>query len=104
MVAVPRTRKSSTRPASARLRPQGWETRSNQVMAAHDPADARAGAVPGEALLATVVTGLPQDGNDVRRRDMITRTAALAGAAALGRAPGGTGTPRRPAAGLEDVL
>jgi len=26
-------------------------------MAAHDPAGARAGAVPGEALLATVVTG-----------------------------------------------
>ena len=73
-------------------------------MAAHDPADARAGAVPGEALLATVVTGLPQDGNDVRRRDMITRTAALAGAAALSRAPGGTGSPRNPAGGLEDVL
>jgi transcriptional regulator with XRE-family HTH domain len=68
------------------------------------PGGARAGAVPGEALLARLVTGLPQDGDDVRRRDMITSTAALAGAAALGRAPGGTGTPRRPAAGLEDVL
>jgi transcriptional regulator with XRE-family HTH domain len=67
------------------------------------PGDARAGAVPGEAPLARVVTGLPQDGDDVRRRDMITGTAALAGAAALGRAPGG-GTPRHPAAGLEDVL
>src|SRR5580658_2423128 len=72
-------------------------------MAAHDPAGARAGAVPGEALLATVVTGLPQDGDDVRRRDMITSTAALAGAAALSRAPGG-GSPRNPAGGLEDVL
>ena len=68
------------------------------------PGGARAGAVPGEALLATVVTGLPLDGDDVRRRDMITGTAALAGAAALGRPPGGTGAPRRPAAGLEDVL
>jgi hypothetical protein len=35
---------------------------------------------------------------------MITSTAALAGAAALGRAPDAAGTPRRPAAGLEDVL
>jgi transcriptional regulator with XRE-family HTH domain len=68
------------------------------------PGGARAGAVPGGALLATVVTGLPLDGDDVRRRDMITGTAALAGAAALGRQLGGTGTPRRPAAGLEDVL
>ena len=68
------------------------------------PGGARAGAVPGEALLATVVTGLPLDGDDVRRREMITGTAALAGAAALGRQLGGTGTPRRPAAGLEDVL
>jgi transcriptional regulator with XRE-family HTH domain len=68
------------------------------------PGGARAGAVPGEALLAAVVTGLPLDGDDVRRRDMITGTAALAGAAALGRQLGGTGTPRRPAAGLEDVL
>ena len=73
-------------------------------MAAHDPAGARAGAVPGKALLATVVTGLPQDGDDVRRRDMITSIAALAGAAALSRAPGGTGSPRTPAGGLEDVL
>ncbi len=73
-------------------------------MAAHDPAGARAGAVPGEALLATVVTGLPQDGDDVRRRDMITSIAALAGAAALSRAPGATGSPRNPAGGLEDVL
>src|ERR1700722_10260181 len=68
------------------------------------PGGARAGAVPEEALLATVVTGLPLDGDDVRRRDMITGTAALAGAAALGRQLGGTGTPRRPAAALEDVL
>jgi transcriptional regulator with XRE-family HTH domain len=68
------------------------------------PGGARAAGVPGEALLATVVTGLPQDGDDVRRRDMITSTAALAGAAALGRAPAAAGMPRRPAAGLEDVL
>jgi transcriptional regulator with XRE-family HTH domain len=68
------------------------------------PRGARAGAVPAEALVATVVTGLPLDGDDVRRRDMITGTAALAGAAALGRAPGTAGTPGRPAAGLEDVL
>lgn len=68
------------------------------------PGGARAGAVPGEALVATVVTGLPLDGDDVRRRDMITGTAALAGAAALGRMPAAAGTPRRPAAGLEDVL
>jgi transcriptional regulator with XRE-family HTH domain len=68
------------------------------------PGGARAGAVPGEALVATVVTGLPLDGDDVRRRDMITGTAALAGAAALGRVPAAAGTPRRPAAGLDDVL
>jgi len=68
------------------------------------PGGARAGAVPGQARIATVVTGLPLDGDDVRRRDMITGTAALAGAAALGRAPRAGGAPRRPAAGLEDVI
>jgi transcriptional regulator with XRE-family HTH domain len=41
------------------------------------PGGARAGAVPGEALLATVVTGLPLDGDDVRRRDMITQGCRL---------------------------
>jgi hypothetical protein len=55
--------------------------------------------VPGGTLLATVVTGLPLDGDDVRRRDMIASTAALAGAAALGRAPEAAAAP-----GLEDVL
>jgi transcriptional regulator with XRE-family HTH domain len=68
------------------------------------PGSARAAGVPGEALLATVVTDLPQDGDDVRRRDMIAGTAAFAGAAALGRAPVAAGVPRRPVAGLEDVL
>jgi transcriptional regulator with XRE-family HTH domain len=68
------------------------------------PGGARAGAVPGGTLLATVVTGLPLDGDDVRRRDMIASTAALAGAAALGRAPEAAAAPGNPAAGLEDVL
>jgi transcriptional regulator with XRE-family HTH domain len=68
------------------------------------PAGPRAAPVPGGAHLATVVTGLPLDGDDVRRRDMITSTAALAGATALGQVPSGTGTSRSSAARLEDVL
>jgi transcriptional regulator with XRE-family HTH domain len=68
------------------------------------PGGARAGAVPGGTRLATVVPGLPLDGDDVRRRDMIASTAALAGAAALGRAPEAAAAPPNPAAGLEDVL
>jgi transcriptional regulator with XRE-family HTH domain len=66
------------------------------------PVSARAAAVPDGARLATVVTGLPQDGDDLRRRDMITSTAALAGAAALGQVP--DGKHRCPAGRLEDVL
>jgi transcriptional regulator with XRE-family HTH domain len=68
------------------------------------PGGARAAAVPGGTRIATVVTGLPVDGDDVRRRDMITSTAALAGAAALGQAPGAAAAPGGPASSLEDVL
>jgi transcriptional regulator with XRE-family HTH domain len=46
-----------------------------------------------------------EDGDDpVRRRDMITSTAALAGTAALGKAGGASGTPANPEIRLEDVL
>ena len=67
------------------------------------PVSARAATVPDGARLATVVTGLPQDGDeeDMRRRELLAGTAALAGAAALGSARRST---PGPAVGLEDVL
>ena len=70
------------------------------------PGRIRAASPPGRATLATVVTEPPQDGDDVRRRELLTGLAGVSAAAFLAapRAAAGAAGPDPVTAALEDIL